>query len=275
MTPADVRDLLEGYCLEEVTSYQRAGDLTAGSAAVANVDTSGLKPLMKVSGTGVPAGAVIESVGEGALVLSAPATATAAGAALTVTTFLQLSDDWLAQARDHEVVPWVESKVGFALGSVGRAVEYHSGTGSSLVFLDRRPVVEVHSVNLVTSPDGAQFLLPGSFDVVAEQGLLKMRATLESWQQYVASLPRGKYNVKVDYSYGFAEVPCDLARAVNLLVASRALGHLGARTGGGSPQTPGGSRNYGPRGKYGDVRADLERWALAALRRYLVGVVGS
>lgn len=275
MTPRDVRDLLEGYCLEEVTTYARTGTLVEGDAVVTGIDASELKPLMKVSGAGVPAGAVVAEVGDGTVTLSAPAEASGADVALTVTTFLQVSDDWLARTRDEEVLPWVESKVGHRLGGgVERVTEYHSGTGSSLLFLDRRPVLEVHSIDLVTNPSNWVYVSPTSVDVIGDQGILKLRTVLESWQPYVPAFPRGKLNVKVDYSYGFADVPCDLARAVNLLVASRALGHIGARTGGGSPSVPGIGRNYGPRGKYGDVRIDLERYAAAAVRRYVVGVQG-
>lgn len=274
MTPRDVRDLLEGYCLDETLVLPRTGTLTADSTAVTGIDASGLRPLMKVSGEGVQDGTVIASVGESVIELSLPATASGTDVALTVTTFLQISDEWLANARDRKVIPYVESKAGVKLGATTRKVEYHSGTGSSLLFLDRRPIVELHSINLVTNPANWVYVSPNSVDVIAEEGVLKLKAVLEAWQAYVPAFPRGKMNVKVEYTYGYAEAPCDLVDAVNGLVASLALGHLGARTGGGSVSVPGMSRNYGPRGKYGDVRIELERWAVAAIRRYMTGVSG-
>jgi hypothetical protein len=112
-------------------------------------------------------------------------------------------------------------------------------------------------------------------EVVGDEGILKLRTVLEAWTSYVPAFPRGKDNIKVDYSYGFGTAPDDLIRACNNLVAAYTLGHVGARTGGGSVSVPGISRSYGSRGKYGDVRIELERWAYAAMRKYMTGTTGS
>lgn len=278
MTPDSVRNILEGYCLDTTTLLSKAGDLTVGSPVINGIDPSGLQLHMKVAGAGIPAGAIVSDIDvlNSRIEVSLPAEATAADVPLTFTRYDQVSDDWLVRARDEMVLPWMDRKLGFPMsGGTGRTTEYRSGTGSSIVILSRRPVLEVHSINLVTNPSNWVYVSPTSVEVVGEEGILKLRTVLEAWTSYVPAFPRGKYNIKVDYTYGFAAAPDELCRAANNLVASLALGHVGARTGGGSVNVPGIGRSYGPRGKYGDVRTELERWAYAAMRGYMSGSKGS
>lgn len=77
--------------------------------------------------------------------------------------------------------------------------------------------------------------------------------------------------VKVKYTYGgqFA----DVHRACVLLTASFVLGFIGSSTGGGSLNVQGYGRNYGARGKYHDVRQELDRNAYQLLQKYVVGIV--
>lgn len=66
----------------------KSGDTTAGSASISNIgDTSTLKVGMLVTGTGIPAGALVQSIDSATTVtLTAEATATATGVSLTFTT---------------------------------------------------------------------------------------------------------------------------------------------------------------------------------------------
>jgi len=274
MSPLDVRRLLEGYCLDEAVSLQASASTVEGSdvLSVAAVPAS-LLPLASVSGPGVPAGAYVVDVSGGQVQISAPATATGGGT-VTFTQFRDLSDDWLVNTRDCQVIPVVERAAGVSLSGARRVVEFHSGTGSTILPLNGRPILEVHSINLVTNPANWVYVSPSSVERVAEEGLLKLKAVLESWQNYVPAFPRGKDNIKVDYTYGFAEAPADLVRAVCMLTASFALGMLGARTGGGSLGVQGFNRSYGERGKYHDARQELDRWSHALVRRYVTGMVG-
>ena len=77
--------------------------------------------------------------------------------------------------------------------------------------------------------------------------------------------------VKVKYTYGgeFA----DVHRACVLLTASFILGFIGSSTGGGSLNVQGYGRNYGARGKYHDIRQELDRNAYQLLQKYVVGIV--
>lgn len=275
MSPLDVRQILEGYDLEERKTVPVQGTLSPGSTTVGVASVEGILPLMTVAGGGIQPGAYVVSVDEVALTFELSSPAQAEGkAALSLTTFAQLSDAWLAARRDRSIIPWVEGKTGVSLSGVKERTEYHSGTGSSLLILDRKPIIEVLSINLITNPSNWVFVSPTSVEPVAEEGILKLKTVLETWQPFTPAFPRGKDNIKVDYRYGFAECPPDLEEAVNYMVASLALGFLGARTGGGSLSTQGYSRNFGERGKYTDVRNDLDRMAYALLRRYFTGMTG-
>jgi hypothetical protein len=273
MSPLDVRELLEGYCLDDKTVTVRPVTTVSGSDLV-TVEPSGLLPLMTVAGPGIPSGAFIAEVLQGQVRLSAQASASATVQA-TFTTFTQVSDSWITNTRDLQVIPVVERFTGFPLSGIRRVTEYHSGTGSSLLILNRKPVIEVFSINLITNPQNWIFVSPSSVEPLAEEGILKIRAVLESWQNYVPAFPRGKDNIKVDYTYGYADVPDDIKRAVCMLTASFALGMIGSRTGGGSVGVQGYNRSYGARGKYHDARQELDKWAHAILRRYATGMAGS
>ena len=196
----------------------------------------------------------------------------------------QVSDDWLEKRRDNSIIPYVESKTGLSLAARGedgqvesvvtRVTEYHSGTGSSILPLNNKPILSLYSINLITNPSNWMFVSPQSVEIIPKEGILKLKAVLESWQNFVPAFPRGTDNIKIDYSYGFTTLPDDLAECVNFLVASMALGFLGARTGGGSVNVPGIGRTYGARGKYSDIRIELERYAVATMRRYIIAIVG-
>lgn len=61
------------------------GDTTSASTSVTSVSsTTGISVGMPISGAGIPSGTTVAAVGSGTLTLSAAATATAAGVALTV-----------------------------------------------------------------------------------------------------------------------------------------------------------------------------------------------
>ena len=100
MAPSDVRALLEGYDLEEKTEFVLPGTTVIGSFDVAMASVAGLQDLMFVRGTGLPEGAKIVTVGVGLITLDMAATA-AGLVNLTFTTYLQISDSWLAARRDN------------------------------------------------------------------------------------------------------------------------------------------------------------------------------
>jgi len=272
MSPLDIRKFLEGYCMDETVATAKSGTLVSGSDTI-SVDTSGLMTSMKVTGQGIPNNSYVVEVTEGQVKITNPVTASGVKA-LNFINFEQISDEWLINTRDFMVMPVVERMVGFPLTGTKRVTEFHSGTGSSLLILNRRPIIDVYSVNLVTNPQNWIYVSPNSLEQIKEEGILKLRAVLETWQNYVPAFPRGKDNIKIDYEYGYAQAPDDLARAVVMLTASFALGFIGSRTGGGSLNVQGYGRNYGARGKFTDVRSDLDKYAYSICKKYVSGMIG-
>lgn len=274
MSPVDVRRLLEGYCLDERQVTVVTCNTVDGSDVLTVSGTPAVLPLSLASGTGIPDGAYVLEVSDGFIRISAAAIASGTGVAVAFTQYKALSDDWIVNTRDLQVIPVVERATGLSLSGVKRVVEIHSGTGSTLIMLNRRPIVDIFSINLITNPQNWVYVSPSSIEPVREEGILKLRAVLESWQNYVPAFPRGKDNIKIDYSYGYAQAPDDIMRAVCMLTASFALGMLGSRTGGGSLGVQGFNRSYGSRGKYHDARQELDRWAHSILRKYMTSMVG-
>mgnify|MGYP001793062818 CR=1 FL=1 len=66
------------------TQFTRSGNTTSGSATVSMADTSKLYVGMPVTGEGIPADTTVSTVESGSVMLSANATATAAGVVLTL-----------------------------------------------------------------------------------------------------------------------------------------------------------------------------------------------
>ena len=74
-----------------------AADITAGSAAIANIDATDLYPGLPISGPGIPANSTVASITTpgvgGTITISNPATATTAGASLSFTGKFQGTED--------------------------------------------------------------------------------------------------------------------------------------------------------------------------------------
>lgn len=185
----------------------------------------------------------------------------------------QVSESWLMDCRDNFVIPWVEAKTKLPFGRTETRVEYYDGTGSDILILRARPIVDLIAINYTNVPSNAFYISPLAIQVVNEEGILKARANFNE-ANYVPIFARGNRNLRITYSVGYVNVPADVARAVKCLVAEQALGLVSSRTGGGSLSVSGWSRNHGSRGKFTDARNDLARQALSLLRKYMTGVMG-
>ncbi len=113
-----------------------------------------------------------------------------------------------------------------------------------------------------------------SIEVIREDGILKARNTLTESTVIASLFPRGMKNIRVKYTYGFADIPADLSEAVLYLMAEMALGVVANRTGGGSLSLQQINKNYGRRGKWSDIRDELSMHALSIIRKYSSGVIG-
>jgi hypothetical protein len=187
-----------------------------------------------------------------------------------------LSDDWFVRMRDNFVIPWMESKIGQSLGvaSAEQKTEYVSGTGSKLIILSRRPIVDLVSISYTNVQNDQYVISINSVVVLADEGIIIAKS--DFGEGVINPLfARGTKNIKVIYTYGYVNVPSLLRQAIICLTCEKALGQVANRTGGGNLSVQGFSRNHGNRGKWDNIRNELARDGISALKSFLTGTVGN
>ena len=276
-TPKEIRDMLEGYGLDTSVTTPLAGTLNIGSAVVTNVDTTSLQGAMEVSGVGIPAYATILSIDvvavAGQLTLDVNASANGSQA-LTFKDYPVLTNAWLKDRRDNFVIPWIENKTGKTFSQLTTTTEYYSGTGSSILVLRNRPIVQIIKMGYTNVDTNFYYLSPTAVVIIAEEGILKAKANFNE-SSYIPIFYKGERNIAITYTYGYATMPADVAEAVKALTCERALGHVGSKTGGGDLSGEGYSRSFGGRGKWTHVRNDLAREGISLLRKYMSGATST
>lgn len=272
--PSDIRSFLEGYGIDTQQTLPLSGTWEADSAVITGIDTRRLAVGMNVYGTGIPAAAQIQSVdivsSSGQITISAPATEAGSGAAVTVTYFCAVSDTWIQSRITNRILPWIESKTRQKFDGLQTITEYYDGTGSSIMILRRRPIVQLISISYTNVDSNLYYLTPSAMQVIAEEGILKAKANFNE-SSYIPIFFRGDRNIRITYQYGYAECPGDIAEAIMCLTADVVLEHVASKTGGGNPGLPGINRDYGEAGKYTEHRRQITRQALALMRKYMVG----
>jgi len=272
-TSQEIRDFLEGYCIDTEATYSRTGDTVLGSASISDIDTSKLKPEMRISGAGIPSGSTIVSVSADSIVISAVATANGSDVTLTITYYSFISNYWLGLRRDNFVIPFIEKHAKTSLSGETQVTEYYSGNGTNILMLNRRNIESLDAIEYVVGDSTLNTINIQSVELISSQGILKAKSNIiESWNYPVFF--KGEKNIKVTYSYGEATCPDDLGEAVIYLVCEQALGVIEGQTGGGDVGIQAYNRGYGPRGKFSHVRSDLARKAYNIISTYSSGVVG-
>lgn len=186
-----------------------------------------------------------------------------------------ISDAWIERRMDSFVIPWIERVTRQKFTGTEQIVEYYSGQGTSILVLNRRPIVSLDALAYTNYVEVDQFVINvNSIAVIADEGILKARYDFreDNWRPIFA---RGVNNIVVTYTYGFDDYPDDIKEAIIYFTAEQLLGVLANRTGGGtSVSTQGYNRSFGNRGKYTSLRNDLARQGHALLRNYMTAVAG-
>lgn len=186
-----------------------------------------------------------------------------------------ITDSWIETRRDRFIIPWVEQKTRQTVTGESQVDEYLSGTGSSILPLSKKPIISLDEIELIHGGGGDWNIDTTSIEVINREGILKATANaLSSGTFQTPMFPRGKYNIRVRYTYGFATMPDDIAEAITFLLAEQVLTQIANRTGGGGLTVQGYSRNYGDRGRYDNIRSELARSAMALLNPYFTGITG-
>lgn len=278
-TAHEIRQYLKGYCIGLTSSISLTGDTVLGLATISNIDTRSLEAQMRIFGAGIPDGALIQSIDniaiKGQITINVDATDTATNMDVTVEYYTEMTDEWISRRRDRSVIPYIENALGQTISAVTEITEYCSGTGTSILILNRRPIIEIKNITYVSIPSEVQtgnLLL--STELISEEGIIKSKTNFNEGS-YDPIFARGNKNIKVTYTYGYAETPADLCEAVTIMTAKKILVQIGARTGGGSVSQSSYSRNFGNRGKYTDIINEMDKEFYSIMRKYTTAVVGS
>lgn len=272
--PIDIRKLLEGYGLDSQTTITLTGTITDGSAIITGIDTTRLGQYMNLFGVGIPAAAQIVSIDvpgtDGQITMSAPATADATDETITVTYYCVVSDEWIQDRLDNLILPFVNRITRQNFDGVQTITEYYDGTGSAIMVLRRRPIVQLIAISYTNVDANLYYLTPNAMQIIYDEGVLKAKANFNE-SSYIPIFYKGTRNLRITYQYGYAECPGDVAEAIMRFTASEVLGHIAGKLGGGNVSVQGFNPNYGENGKYTQPRKDLVKTAYAILRKYMTG----
>ena len=272
--PSDIRALLEGYGMDTQKTLSLVGTWVSPSPIITHIDTRNLTVGMNVFGTGIPALASIKSVDvvstDGQITLNVPTSLSGTAETITVSYFCVVSDTWIQDRITNRILPWIVAKTRQTFDGLSTVTEFYDGTGSSLMILRRRPIVQLLQISYTNVDTNLYYLTPTAIQVIAEEGILKAKANFNE-SSYIPVFYRGDRNLRITYQYGYANCPGDVAEAIKCLTADVVLAHVANKTGGGNQGLPGISRDYGDAGKYTHIRRDLALTANALIRKYMTG----
>jgi len=273
--PSEVRNLLEGYGLDLQTNLSLIGTWVSGSKVISGLNTTKLTAFMNVFGTGIPALAQIASVDivdptAGQITLNVPTSVSQTSQPLTVTYFNVLSDNWIQNRITNRILPWVTAKTRQSFQGVQTVTEYYDGTGSPLMILRRKPIVQLISISYTNVDSNLYYLTPSAMQVIADEGILKAKANFNE-SSYIPIFFRGDRNIRIMYSYGYNTCPGDIGEAIAMLTADVCLEHIASKTGGGNLTVQAFTRDFGEAGRYSTHRKNLTKQAWALMKPYMTG----
>ena len=172
----------------------------------------------------------------------------------------------------------IEKYTGLSFSGVQTIDELHDGSGTTELMLDRRPVLTLENIVILSWPYTNYVITPSSIEVVGDQGMLRVKNVYDvGFTPIAPAFPKGRNNIKVTYTCGYTTAPAAVQAALVLMAAASILGTAAGQRGDASSlSVEGWSRSYGsPRGKYGIVRNDWVIQARALLRGYKSSVVGN
>lgn len=191
------------------------------------------------------------------------------GYGITITV---ITDEWIEDCRDNEVIPHIEDITGQVFDGEVEITEYYNGTGKDYVILNRKPINSIEEI--ITIGTLSEGDLSTLVELISAEGIIRLKSDY-SEGVYGPIFRRGNKNLKITYKYGTNDYPNIVASAIKNLVAAKMLNLIGSRTGGGSLSVQAFSRNYGSHGKWTDIKKELVSTGYSLLRRYITSVVGS
>ena len=155
--------------------------------------------------------------------------------------------------------------------------EFYDGSGKPELLLNRKPIVSLDKVQILTWPYPFYQFTSNSILVDAPRGMLRIKNSVELYALYIQPVfPTGENNIIITYTAGFDTMPDDVQEALVMMVTSDALGmQAGIEGDKANLSVEGYSVGYGnPKGKYGNARIDLQLQARTLLNKYITSVIG-
>jgi len=183
-------------------------------------------------------------------------------------------DSWITSRLNGSIIPFVEGTTRHSITGVKTITEYYSGNGTNMLNLSRRGVISLTQIAYVLGGDNQRVLSLANVELLADEGSIKAkRNAVETWMMPI--FPKGQKNLKITYTAGYEpeDIPVDLCEAVKLLACDTILSFIEGMDGGGDVSVQAYNKSYGNRGKYSNIRNELQRMANAILRRYQTGVI--
>lgn len=171
----------------------------------------------------------------------------------------------------------IEEMTGLPMSGAASISETHDGSGNEMCMLNRKPIVSLTSIQILSVPQTVFSIPVSSIYVENDTGILRIKSVNFDTYTYLTPIfPKGRKNILVTYLAGYDTPPADVARALVMLAGCYALSAEAGRTGGGTSLTVEGySKTYGSRGKYSEFINYNSMQAYALLRKYVTGVVGN
>lgn len=173
---------------------------------------------------------------------------------------------------------FIQRQVNVSLSGVQEYTEWHDGSGTSELMLDRKNINSLVSIYVITQPNWQFTISASGIDIINGQGILRAKAATDmEFQARTPLFPKGENNIKVTYTAGFNEMPADLQIALQLMAQADVLGDAAAQAGDpASINVVAWSRSWSnPRGQYGNIRNQWYSQAMHIIRDYGSGVVGN
>ena len=277
-TVQEIFSVLENYNIDTTATITFTADVIVDEVLTNVVvsDFNSIKIGASLSGTGIAAGATVVSKDPIARTVTMSVAGTTPGSGVTIThiSYNIVSSGWIIDHRDNFVIPWMERKTRQSFYSTSQIEEIYSGNGTTTLVLNRRPVLSVEQIRYLVRETYYGSVDVTMIEVVGNEGIIRSLETTSIETTAVPIFPKGKYNIAVTYTYGYANLPELLQTAIKYFVAESILGQIADRTGGGNLSTQGWNRDWGERGKYTNYRNELAYKGLAAMQEYMTGVVG-
>lgn len=278
-TVQEIFSVLEDYNIDTVSQITFTADVALNDT-LTNVAVTGGFTTIKIgaviSGAGIPTGTTVTAKDPilNTVTMSNAGTAAASTVTITHRSYSIVSSGWVIDHMNNFVIPWMEKKTRQSFYTTTQEEEIYSGNGTTTLVLNRRPVISVEQIRYLVRETYYGAVDVTLIEVIGNEGIIRSLETTSIETTAVPIFPKGKYNIAVTYTYGYANLPEMLQTAIKFFVCESILGQIADRTGGGNISTQGWNRNWGERGKYTNIRNDLARKGLVAMQEYMTGVVG-